>query len=417
MNTRYRFALLVLVYATLLPFHSALAQFAQQGPKLVGADYIGQPEQGDSVAISADGNTAIVGGPQDGTSGASWIWTRNGGFWTQQGTKLVGSAGGGQGFAVAISADGNTALVGVPYDDFTKGAVLVWTRNGVIWTQQGPKLVGSGSIGTSSVQGWSVALSADGNTAIAGGVNDNGNIGAAWIWSRSGGVWTQQGTKLVGSGSIGSAGQGSSVSLSADGNTAIVGGYFDGSAGAAWVWTRSGGIWTQQGNKLVASDATEFAGQGGAVSLSADGNTAIVGGFADNNKVGAAWVWTRSGEVWTQQGTKLVGSFAFGKAEQGASVGISADGNIAVVGGPTDNVNGGSLWVWTKSGGVWTQQGHKLQSNTNSNGQQMGFSLALAGDGKTIIAGAPVDNQAVGSAFVFVTPVETVPPRRHAVRH
>ena len=79
-----------------------------------------------------------------------------------------------------------------------------------------------------------------------GGVGDNSGTGAAWVHTRSGGVWTQQGSKLVGTGAVGSARQGSSVALSADGNTAIVGGLADnGVTGAAWVHTRSGGIWTK----------------------------------------------------------------------------------------------------------------------------------------------------------------------------
>ena len=111
--------------------------------------------------------------------------------------------------------------------------------------------------------------------------------------------FVQQGLKLVGSGS-GQSNQGISVALSADGNTAIVGGLTDsGIVGAAWVFTRSGGVWTQQGPKLVASDAVgPQAQQGSAVALSADGNTAIVGGRGDSNFVGAAWVYTRSGGVW-----------------------------------------------------------------------------------------------------------------------
>jgi hypothetical protein len=133
------------------------------------------------------------------------------------------------------------------------------------FSQQGPKLVGSGgAVGSNVDQGISVSLSADGNTAIVGGNVDNSLAGAAWVWTRSGGVWTQQGPKLVGSGAVDSPNaffesnvyQGSSVSLAADGNTAIVGGFGDSNnAGAAWVWTRSGGVWTQQGPKLVGSGA------------------------------------------------------------------------------------------------------------------------------------------------------------------
>jgi hypothetical protein len=133
--------------------------------------------------------------------------------------------------------------------------------------------------------------------AILGGYADNGEAGAAWVFTRSNGVWTQQGSKLVGTGAISPANLGYSVALSADGNTAIVGGpgdYFDtntGSLGATWVYTRSGGVWTQQGGKLVASGAVGMAGQGVSVALSADGNTAIVGGPNDDSVTGAAWVF------------------------------------------------------------------------------------------------------------------------------
>jgi hypothetical protein len=83
------------------------------------------------------------------------------------------------------------------------------------FTQQGPKLVGTGAVGGAGTQGFSVALSADGNTAIVGGWRDNSSAGAAWVYTRSGGVWTQQGNKLVGTGAVGA-----SVAMSSDGNTA-----------------------------------------------------------------------------------------------------------------------------------------------------------------------------------------------------
>ena len=202
------------------------------------------------------------------------------------------------------------------------------------FSQQGPKLVGTLATGSAG-QGTSVALSADGHTAIVGGPNDNSGAGAAWIFTRSRGVWTQQGSKLVGTGAVGNAAQGTSVALSADGRTAIVGGPNDNSgAGAAWVFTRSGGVWTQQGDKLVGTGAVGSAVQGTSVALSAEGRTAIVGGPNDNTNTGAAWVFTRSEGVWTQQGDKLVGTGAVGAAVQGTSVALSAEATLAIVGGP-----------------------------------------------------------------------------------
>jgi hypothetical protein len=138
---------------------------------------------------------------------------------------------------------------------------------------------------------------------MVGGDSDNFSLGAAWVFTRSSGVWNQQ-AKLVGTGAIGPAQQGISVSLSSDGNTAIVGGPNDNNGtGATWVFTRSAGVWSQQGPKLVGSGAAsppnEYGAlQGASVSLSGDGNTAIVGGPDDNNDLGATWVFTRSGGVW-----------------------------------------------------------------------------------------------------------------------
>ncbi len=305
-----------------------------------------------SVALSADGNTAIVGGFGDNgrsvrrgsTRAAAGSGPSKAPSWSAPERWETPS----KASSVALSADGNTAIVGGAGDNNNAGAAWVFTRSGGVWTQQGPKLVGTGAVGGAQ-QGFSVALSADGNTAIVGGLTDNGNAGAAWVYTRSGGVWTQQGPKLVGTGAVGNAAQGESVALSADGNTAIVGGHFDNSsAGAAWVYTRSGGVWTQQGNKLVGTGAVGTALQGFSVSLSADGNTAIVGGFTDNSNAGAAWVYTRSGGLWTQQGSKLVGTGAVGAALQGYSVSLSADGNTAIVGGQQDNSQAGAAWVFVQ---------------------------------------------------------------------
>jgi hypothetical protein len=118
-----------------------------------------------------------------------------------------------------------------------------------------------------------------------GGSADNLNLGAAWIYTRSNGIWTQQGNKLVGTDAVGNASQGYSVGLSGDGNTAIVGGPIDTrDTGAAWVYTRNNGVWTQQGAKLVGTGVTGYPtpAQGSSVALASDGNTAIVGGYGDN---------------------------------------------------------------------------------------------------------------------------------------
>ncbi len=232
------------------------------------------------------------------------------------------------------------------------GMLFLAHAAGAEFTQQGSKLIGTTTSGNPPLQGTSVALSADGHIAIVGGHGDNAFTGAAWVFARNDGVWSHQGSKLVGSDALpGSADQGStqgaSVAISADGNIAIVGGLGDNAfSGAAWVFTSSGGVWSQQGSKLVGTGAVGDPQQGWSVSISADGNTAIVGGRYDNARAGAAWVFTRSAGVWSQQGSKLVGTGAVGSAYQGCSVAISADGNTAIVGGPNDNSAFGAAWVF-----------------------------------------------------------------------
>jgi hypothetical protein len=432
--------------------------WSQQGQKLTGSEE-GNSEFGYSVALSADGATALIGGPEDDiATGAVWVFTRSGGVWSQQGQKLTGGEEGNSQFGVlvALSADGDTALIGGPGDNDDAGAAWVFTRSGGVWSQQGPKLTGTGETGIGGIGGFgvSVALSADGNTALIGAPGDNGGLfgeGAAWVFTRSDGVWTQQGEKLVGdctsscanegTGEIGDAWFGYNVALSADGNTALIGGFRDNDwRGAAWVFTRSDGVWTQQGEKLVgdctSSCANEGTGETGEgmfgtmVTLSADGNTALIGAWNDDNVLpgnehysgkGAAWVFTRSDGVWTQQGEKLVGDCTSscanegtgetGEGKFGTSVALSEDGDTAMIGGWDDDSGKGAAWVFTRSDGVWTQQGEKLVGDCTSScanegtgetgAGRFGVSVALSADGDTALIGGLDDNSTRGAAWLF----------------
>jgi FG-GAP repeat len=362
-----------------------------------------------SVALSGDGNTALIGG-SDISGGAAWVFTRSGSTWTQQ-AKLTGSGeiGTGEfGVSVALSGDGNTALIGGPADNGGVGAAWVFTRSGSTWTQQGGKLTGSGESPEGEF-GVSVALSADGNAALIGGYRDNSFVGAAWVFTRSGSTWTQQGSKLTASGEIEKGEFGFSVALSGDGNTAVIGGRFDnGGAGAAWVFTRSGSTWTQQGSKLTASGEIVEGRFGWSVALSSDGNTALIGVVGYNGFVGAAWVFTRSGSTWTQQGSKLTGSGEIGEGRFGWSVALSGDGNTALIGGYKDNSEVGAAWVFTRSGSTWTQQGSKLTGPAEIGAGWFGWSVALSGDGNTVLIGGPFDNGGTGAAWVFTPPPPTV---------
>jgi hypothetical protein len=325
-----------------------------KGPLLVD-NTAAAAKQGLSVAISGDGSTIIVGGPvYNSGQGAAWVYHLENGSWVFQ-AKLTDTAGAGasQGTAVALSSDGNTALVGVPDDASGVGAVWVYTRTNGTWNltpQQ--KMVAGDALGF-ALQGLSVSLSGDGNTALFGGQSDNGGIGAAWVFTRpnGGATWTEQ-QKLVGGTPLIVPNQGHYVALSSDGSTALVSGWHDnGNTGAVWAWVRSGSTWTQQ-QKFTPSDETPANGSffGSAVSLSSNGNTAVIGGYHDNGgtstlNVGATWIYSRSGTSWHEVG-KFEGTGASGTPAQGISVAISQDGHTVLTGGPGDTAGAGAFWVF-----------------------------------------------------------------------
>jgi hypothetical protein len=351
------------------------------------------------VALSSDGNTALIGGDHDNSGvGAVWVFTRSGSTWTQQ-QKLSGSGEIGSalfGYSVALSSDGNTALIGGFNDNGGVGAAWVFTRAGSTWTQQ-QKVVDSTN-DSNGYFGWSVALSSDGNTALIGADSDNGAVGAAWVFTRSASTWTQQGGKLVDSTNDSYAYFGWSVALSSDGNTALIGAPDDNSTGGfAWVFTRSGTTWTQQAT-LIDSTNDSYAFFGYSVALSSDGNTALVGGYGDG-ATGAAWVFTRAGSTWAQQ-AKLVDSTNDSYGYFGYSVALSSDGNTALIGGDDDNGGVGAAWVFTRAASTWTQQ-QKLSGSGESGSAMFGYSVALSSEGNTALIAGPYDNSHVGAAWVF----------------
>lgn len=380
---------------------------AQQGAKLVGTGNIGIAESGRSVAISADGNTAVAGAPSDNNQhGAAWIYVRDGNQWIQQ-AKLVGTGNIGpaqQGRAVSISADGNTVIVGGYFDAGGVGAAWIFTRKNNVWTQES-KLVGTGydDFILPVNMAYSVGMSADGNTVILGAPYDSYPRGAAWIFSRKGNVWTQEGEKLYDENSP-SGGQGLSVGLSADGNTAIVGAPLDNNQqGAAFLYFRNGTVWDRQARKLDVSSYRGTKWQGIAVALNANGSSAIIGASVADNARGAAWVFQKDGAEWSLKGNKLAGTGSSDNAAQGWSVAMSADGNTVLIGAKADNWTNGAAWVFTWSDNAWTQRGPKLTGIGNVGVANQGQSLALSADGTTAIIGGNQDDDRMGASWIFTT--------------
>jgi hypothetical protein len=388
---------------------------------------------GRSTAISSDGGTLALGAPGENSGGGAWhsaSFDSSSNTWvfkfTLAGTGAVGNAR--QGFSVALSGDGNTAVAGGPGDNGGIGASWAFTRDSTgTWMQQGSKLVGAGASGAAQ-QGSSIDLARDGQTAIIGAPFNNCSgsptggtscVGGAFVFVNVGGAWSQQGPMLVGSGAIGGAFQGASVALSADGNTALIGGPGDNCSsfacsGATWVFARSNGTWTQQAKLVGAGGVPSISsiptGQGFSVALSNDGNTALSGAPNDSKLGGAFWIYQRSGTTWTQQGAKLVGSGAVGAAGQGWSASLSGDGNTALSGAPFDNNGTGATWVFTGSNGMWSQLDSKLVGTGAVGFAQQGYSVSLSADASTAAIGGPNDSNGTGAAWVFTQPTTTNAP-------
>ena len=308
------------------------------------------------VSISEDGNTAIVGAYQDDAvvgnntiiaAGAAYIFTWSGTSWTQQ-QKIQASDKQALDFfgaSVAISGDGNTAIVGAFQEDTggtSAGAAYIFTRSGTSWSEQ-QKIQASDKQG-GDYFGQDVAISEDGNTAIVGAYReDTGgtHAGAAYIFTWSGTTWTQQ-QKIQASDKQGDDQFGGSVAISGDGNTVIVGAYTEDTgatnAGAVYIFTRSGTTWSQQ-SKIQASDKQAYDFFGNSVSISEDGNTAIVGAYREDpggtTDAGAAYIftWSETSSSWSEQ-QKIQASDKQASDEFGGSVAISGDGDTAIVGKP-----------------------------------------------------------------------------------
>ena len=285
--------------------------------------------------------------------------------------------------------------------------------------------------------GLSVSLSDDGNSLVVGSDADSVYL---FVRNSSSAQWTQQAHIKTSDPTLVDL-FGFSVSLSSDGNTLAVSAALDDSnstgvndmpqrsdanfnAGAVYVFTRSStGTWKEQAY-IKASNTDAHDQFGYSVSLSDDGNSLAVGainedsnakgidGAQDNNSTsnsGAVYVFTRSGEDWTQQA--YIKASNSGAGDQfGFSVSLSGNGHTLAVGarhedsnstgvGGVDNnnsINTGAVYVFTRNGTDWSQQAYIKASNSGA-GDQFGFFVSLSEDGHTLaVAAVDEDSNATG---------------------
>jgi hypothetical protein len=364
--------------------------------KLVASDAQQNDTFGFSVAINRDATYAVVSAySKNAYAGAVYVFIRSGTTWTQQQKLTANDAQaddyfGGTTTTLGIDSDGNTIIIGATGNDgagssgANYGAAYVFTRSGTTWTQQ-QKLTATGSSGF----GDDVAITTDGNTVIIGSpYQDTGatNAGSAYVFTRSGTTWSQQAHIQAGDLQEG-ANFGCSVALDSDGDTAIVGARGEDTGGkkntgAAYVFTRSGTTWTQQA-KIQGGDLQAGDNFGITVGITDDGNKAVVSASwkeSGSGKIyaGAAYVFTRTGSAWSQE-FKLSESDSDVNDYFGTGT-ISRDGNYIICGAAyadTDVRGGrlyreqapgvGAIYIYNKPGKLEVGGPLRLTDGTESN--------------------------------------------------
>lgn len=368
---------------------------------------------GQSVSV-ADG-TVFIGAPYDGDPngrwvGAAYVFERARDGWRARG-KLTASDGDSfDRFGQSVAVDGDTALVASPNDETPNGqnagAVYVFERGAQGWAQKAKFAPNTGDSGDTF--GGSLALG--GQTALVGAPTDEDPsglyAGSASVFDGSGSNWRERATLSPREGAKQDS-FGSSIDLSGD--TAVVGASgvqsADGQAsGAAYVFDRSGGEWSQRG-RLTAED-----GDGGdafATSVAVTGDTAVVGAPQDEDpngtNAGAAYVFGASGDGWTQM-AKLVPEN--GDAEEFFGWSVAMANGVAFVSAPKANepkgTRVGAVYVFTGGSDGWTQRALLAPADGNS-GDRFGWAVAF-GDGTAVVSAldtAGSSGKETGTAYVY----------------
>ena len=268
-------------------------------------------------------------------------------------------------FGHSIAVDGDTCVVGAITDTDAgnyAGAVYVFIKVDGEWYQQ-QKLIGSDTIASDR---FGNAVAVFGDTLIATTVEKSSSTGAAYVFTRRAGVWTQQ-QKLVASDAAANAYFGSDVSIFE--YSIVIGSAYAAVSGrvtgAAYVFTVSGGVWTEQQKlSIVSGDlGMEF---GTTVRIEQD--TIAVGAPEEDllSSGGAVFIFTRSVGVWTYR--TYIGS-AVSNNKLGSSIDMS--GNTLAIAGQND----WSSYIYTGSGDSWS-----LEQTITVGGVQLGFKCAIDGD-------------------------------------
>lgn len=371
-------------------------------------------EFGEVVSLSGDGSTVQVG-KTGGDAGAVHTYTQSQALWTRSDTVRSGDSGGPGsslfGEDLDQSRDGSVAIVGEQmdsrYDTEHVGRATVYTQSGRGMRSQ--TVLGPDGDDFDEDFGEAVALSADGQYALVSAtydeLPDGSPEGTVYVFHRSGGEWNQQ--AKLGPASVAEDDRfGNAVALDADGSTALVGANYtdyDGPeyddtpesetipvAGAAYLFSRDGSTWSLQ-RRLTPEDPWYLFGH--SVALSADGSTALVGARRPDGGPwgsGAAYIYRQDSEDWEQE-TRLAFDGNDERARFGVDVALDADGTTALVG---DNFHHTEREQYTGSALVFRHDGSSWRQSLELGGRRVyadnfGYAVSLDAWGELALIGNP----------------------------
>lgn len=370
------------------------------------ASEVGVYEFGCSVSVSGD--YCLVGAEGDDDngmfSGSAYIFKRDGTSWVEQ-PKLTASDGAASDFfGRSVSIDGDYCVIGAFGDDDKgdmSGSAYIFKRDGENWTQQAKLTASEGA----AEDRFGLEVSISGGYCVIGayGDDDKGDSsGSVYIFKRDGTSWIEQ-PKLTAS--DGAASDYFGISVSINGDYAIVGAEYDDDkgddSGSMYIFKLDGTDWTEQG-KFTAADGAAGDLFGNSVSIS--GDYCLVGALRDDDRgenSGSVYIYKRDGTSWTEQ-AKLTASDGSGLEEFGCSVSIRGEYCVIGADGDDDNgLNSGSAYLFSRHGTSWIEQA-KLLPSDGDEGDYFGNSVSI--DGDYYVAGAHWDEnmwESYGSAYVF----------------
>ena len=364
-----------------------------------------------AYSVAVDGETAVVGayGP-DSSKGAAYVLVRQSGAWSQVAKLTALDGQDNDQFGRSVAVDGDTVVVGAALGEGgvdNAGAAYVFTKPGTGWADatETAKLTASDGADT-DLFGFSLAM--DGDTVVVGAYwdDDNGDdSGSVYVFTKAtDSEWADATETVKLTASDGAAGDSFGISMALDGDTMAAGAPEDDDSGSAYVFTRQAGAWSEVARLTAYGGAAE---DNFGFSVAVDGDTVVVGATQDDDKgsnSGSAYVFTEPASgVWDDATETAKLTASDGAADDEFGVSVAVDGDKVVVGAHVGDGNvqdSGAAYLFTKPAAGWATATETTKLTASDGAADDGFGISVAVDGDTVVAGAH-QNDGSGSAYVF----------------